>query len=131
MIDFQGLRFVHIGCVAVSYLLFVTRGVWMMRESQFLQQRWVRIVPHMIDTVLLASAIALTVILREYPLTHGWLTAKVSGLIAYIGLGTYALKRGRTRRRRIAAWIAAQLVFFYIIAVALTRNSLPWTGIAQ
>ena len=131
MIDYPSLKIIHVGCVAASYLLFVTRGVWMMRESQFLQQRWVRIVPHVIDTVLLASAIALTVILREYPLTHGWLTAKVSGLIVYIGLGTAALKRGRTSRGRIAAWIAAQLVFIYIVAVAFTRNPMPWIGFPQ
>lgn len=131
MIDYPSLKIIHVSCVVASYLLFVTRGVWMLRESDLLQQRWVRIVPHVIDTVLLASAIALTVMLREYPIAHAWLTAKVSGLIVYIGLGTVALKRGRTRRERIAAWTAAQLVFFYIVAVALTRNPLPWTGLAQ
>ena len=60
-------------------------------------------------------------------MVHGWLTAKVVGLLFYIGLGTVALKRGRTRRARIAAWLAAQAVFFYIVAVALTRNPLPWS----
>ena len=131
MIDYQSLKAVHVGCVAASYLLFVTRGVWMVRDSGFLRRRWVRIVPHVIDTLLLASAIALTVVLREYPLAHAWLTAKVAGLVVYIGLGTVALKRGRTRRERITAWITAQLVFFYIVAVALTRNPLPWAGLAQ
>lgn len=131
MFDYPGLKIIHVSCAAASYLLFVTRGVWMMRKSDLLQQRWVRIVPHVIDTVLLASAIALTVILREYPLTHGWLTAKVSGLIVYIALGTAALKRGRTLRGRVAAWIAAQLVFMYIVAVAVTRNPMPWTGFTQ
>ena len=124
--DYASLKTVHVSCVAASYALFVVRGVWMMRESSHLQQRWVKIVPHLVDTLLLASAVALAVMSRQYPLVDDWLTAKVVGLLIYIGLGTVALKRGKTRRTRIAAWLAAQAVFFYIVAVALTRQSLPW-----
>ena len=124
--DYVSIKFVHIGCVAISYALFVLRGIWMLRESALLQQRWVKIAPHAVDTLLLASAIALALISRQYPLAHGWLTAKVAGLLLYIGLGTLALKRGKTRRTRMAAWLAAQAVFFYIVAVALTRRPLPW-----
>ena len=126
--DYGSIKFIHVGCVATSYALFVARGVWMLRESAMLQWRWVKIVPHVVDTVLLASAIALAVISHQYPLTNDWLTAKVVGLLIYIGLGTLALKRGRTRRARMAAWLAAQAVFFYIVAVALTRQPLPLFG---
>lgn len=82
----------------------------------------------MSDTALLASAIVLAVMLQQYPFAQGWLTAKVIGLMVYIGLGTIALRRGKTRCARIAAWLAAQAVFFYIVAVALTRNPLPFGG---
>jgi len=123
---YASLKIVHVGCVAASYALFVVRGIWMMRESSHLQHRWVRIVPHLVDTLLLASAVALAVMSHQYPLANGWLTAKVAGLLIYIGLGTVALKRGRTRRVRVTAWLAAQAVFFYIVAVALTRQPLPW-----
>jgi len=58
MIDFPNLRAVHVTCVAVSYALFVVRGVWMIRESPLLRRRWVKVVPHIVDIVLLASAIA-------------------------------------------------------------------------
>jgi len=126
MMDYPALKAVHVACVTASYALFFTRGVWMIRESALLQQRWVKVVPHIIDTVLLLSAIALAVAMRQYPFVNGWLTAKVAGLVVYIGLGTVALKRGRTRRTRIVAWAAAQAAFFYIVAVALTRNPLPW-----
>lgn len=125
MIDYVVLKTVHVGCVAASYVLFVMRGAWMMRESAQLARRWVKTVPHVIDTVLLASAIAMAVMSRQYPFVSGWLTAKVLGLILYIGLGMVALRRGRTRGTRIVAWIAAQAVFFYIVAVAFTRNPLP------
>ena len=126
--DYVSLKITHVSCVALSYALFVVRGMWMMRGSGLLQRRWVKIVPHVIDTVLLASAIALAVMLRQYPVVHGWLTAKVVGLLFYIGLGMVALRRGRTRGIRIAAWLAAQAVFFYIVVVALTRNPLPFGG---
>lgn len=124
--DYVSLKITHVSCVALSYALFVVRGTWMMRESELLQRRWVRITPHVVDTALLASAIALAFTLRQYPMVHGWLTAKVIGLLFYIGLGTMALKRGKTRRARIVAWLTAQAVFIYIVAVALTRNPLPW-----
>lgn len=98
----------------------------MMRGSVRLQRAWVKVLPHVIDTVLLASAVALALMSQQYPLVNGWLTAKIVGLLFYIGLGTIALKRGKTRQTRVAAWLAAQVVFFYIVAVALTRRPLPW-----
>jgi len=91
-----------------------------------LARPWVRVLPHVVDTVLLASAIALAVISGQYPLTQGWLTAKVLGLLAYIVLGTIALKRGRTPAIRITAFSGALLVFFYIAAVAMTKSVLPY-----
>ena len=124
--DYASLKITHVSCVAISYLMFVLRGIWMMRESTLLQRRWVKIVPHLVDTLLLASAVALAVMSHQYPLSNGWLTAKIVGLLIYIGLGTVALKRGKTRRTRVTAWLAAQAVFFYIVAVAITRQPLPW-----
>lgn len=120
------LKILHVACVALSGTGFVLRGVWMMQGSPMLAHRWVRVVPHVVDTVLLASAIALAVISEQYPLTHGWLTAKVVGLIAYIVLGSIALKRGRTIGARITAFCSAVLVFTYVIAVAITKSVAPF-----
>ena len=124
------LKLTHVTAVLVTYVLFVLRGVWMMQDSPRLAARWVRIVPHVNDTILLASAVALAVILGQTPGNAGWLTAKVAGLVVYIVLGTVAIKRGRTRRVRIAAWIAAQLVLFYLVAVAVTKTPWPFAGAA-
>ena len=124
MLDYGALKITHVACVIGSYALFVTRGVWMLRDSPMLQQRWVRITPHVVDTTLLASAIGMLIMLRVSPFEFGWLTAKLIALVVYIALGVIALRRGRTRRVRIATWIAAQIVFFYIVGVALTRNPL-------
>jgi uncharacterized membrane protein SirB2 len=125
--DYAFLKSTHVTCVVLSYLGFFVRGVWMLRASPLLQNRWVRIVPHLVDTLLLASAIALAFLLRQNPLVQPWLAAKVLALVAYVVLGMIALRRGRSRKTRVAAWIAAQAVFFYIVAVALTRHPLPFS----
>lgn len=91
-----------------------------------MRQRWVKIVPHMTDTLLLASAITLAVGIKQYPGTDAWLTAKVIGMLTYIGLGMMAFRFGKTMRARVAAWVAAQAAFFYIVATALTHNPLPF-----
>ena len=123
--DYSTLKYIHVGSVIASYTLFLVRGIWMMRVPAMLGRRWVKTVPHAIDTVLLVSAIALAVTIRQYPFVAPWLTAKVLGLVVYIVLGTIALKRGKSMRVRVLTWIAAQLVFFYIVAVAITHNPLP------
>lgn len=116
------LKMVHVGSAVVSLGLFIVRGMWMMASPQLLDRRWVKIAPHVIDTVLLASAIALAVMIGHYPGTHDWLTAKVVGLVVYILLGSIALKRGRTRAVRVSTFFAALAVFGYIVTVAITKS---------
>jgi uncharacterized membrane protein SirB2 len=120
------LKYFHIGCVLLSYTLFFLRGVWMLRGSAILQQRWVKVIPHIVDTALLLSAVTLAFMLSFSPLSSPWLMAKIVALLLYILLGTIALKRGRTKESRLAAWLSAQLVFIYIVTVALTHHPLPW-----
>ena len=124
MSGYLALKHLHLTAVILSFALFALRGLWMLAGSPQLQRRWVRIVPHLIDTVLLASAIGLTLILQQYPFVDGWLTAKVLALMVYIILGSIALKRGPTRPIRAAAWVAALATFGYIASVALTRSPL-------
>jgi uncharacterized membrane protein SirB2 len=124
--DYLTFKMLHLGCVVTSYALFLLRGLWMMFSPEWLHRRWVRIVPHVVDTVLLGSAMAMASMIRQYPFVAGWLTAKLLALLLYIVLGSVALKRGRTTKQRAVAWLAAQAVFFYIVAVALTRSPLPW-----
>lgn len=120
------VKMVHVTCVAVSYTLFFLRGVWLIKGSPVMRQRWVKVVPHMTDTLLLASAVTLAIGIGQYPGTDAWLTAKVAGMVLYIGLGMVAFRFSKTPRARIAAWLGAQLVFFYIVATALTHNPLPF-----
>ncbi len=124
--DYGLVKLIHVGTVAITLPLFVLRGIWMTADSPRLQARWVKILPHVNDTILLASGIGLAVLLRQYPFVNGWLTAKLLALLAYIALGTIALKRGKTRPIRITAFLLALAVFAYLVAVALTHQVLPW-----
>ena len=122
--DYLFLKYVHVSCVILSGCGFVLRGVWMLADSPLLRQRWVRVFPHVVDTALLASAIALAIISSQYPLAQSWLTAKVIGLIAYILCGAIALKRGKTKKVRAVFFVVALLIFAYIVLVALNRSPL-------
>ena len=120
--NYELIKMIHVGSVVLSYLLFTLRGFWVISQSPSLQKRWVKILPHVIDTALLVSAITLAIYIQQSPLQDSWLTAKVTGLLVYIGLGMVAMRFGKTRQIRIAAWVAAETVFFYIVLVALTKS---------
>jgi uncharacterized membrane protein SirB2 len=126
MIDYGLIKLIHVSTVAITLPLFVLRGIWMMADSPRLQARWVKILPHVNDTILLASGIGLAVLLGQYPFVNGWLTAKLLALLAYIILGTIALKRGKIKPIRITAFCLALGVFAYLVAVAITHQVLPW-----
>ena len=85
-----------------------------------------KILPHIIDTALLASAITLAIVLQQYPFVDHWLTAKLLALCLYIVLGTIALKRGKTQLIKTSALMGSILTFSYIVAVAITHSPLPW-----
>ena len=125
MFSYLDLKTVHVTCAALSISGFALRGYWMLRDSPRLRHPLTRILPHVNDTLLLLAAIGLMLYVRQYPLVNGWLTAKVVALVAYVVLGTIAIKRGRTRTLRASALVGAAAVFAYIVAVALSRQTLP------
>jgi len=124
--SFLLLKTLHVIFVVSSYALFFLRGIWSLNDSAIMPQRWVKIVPHVVDTLLLVSALALAFSLSQYPFTDAWLTAKVVGLSLYVGLGFIALREGLSRQIRMVAWLAAQAAFAYIVLVAISHNPLIW-----
>jgi len=122
-IPYAGVRDLHVTAVALSITLFVVRAVWRQRSPGRLQQKWVRVVPHVVDTVLLLSGAWLAWQLGAAGV-RGWLPAKLVALVLYVILGTVALKRGRTSGVRLAAACAAVLTFAYIASVALSKSPL-------
>jgi uncharacterized membrane protein SirB2 len=122
-ISYTAIKNVHMGAAALSISLFILRGGWMLWSPHRLRQRWVKVLPHVVDTVLLAAALWLAWQLSAAAV-RGWLVAKIVGLLVYVVLGTIALKRGRTRHTRVAAFVAAIATFGYIVMVAMTKSPL-------
>lgn len=120
------LKSIHISCAVLSISGFILRGIWMMNASALLRHPLTRRLPHIIDTLLLISALIMAYLSSQYPMQQPWLTAKVLALLVYIGLGMVALRLGKTQRIRLLAWMAAVLVFVYIVLVAITRNTTPF-----
>lgn len=120
------LKHVHVTCVALSGIGFALRGFWMLRASPLLGHRLTRVAPHLIDTLLLGSALSMAWMSGQYPFALDWLTAKFFGLLAYIVLGALALKRARRRQTRAGCFVLALGAYAYIVSVALTRNPWPW-----
>ncbi|PIE40900.1 MAG: regulator SirB [Gammaproteobacteria bacterium] len=118
------MKHAHIMFALISGILFLIRGIWMLVDSPRLMQRWVKIVPHIIDTLLLMFAVGLMMQIHQYPFVHGWLTAKVVALLVYIVAGTVALKRGKTKMIRAAAFGFSLLCYLYILSVAFNHHSL-------
>jgi len=114
----------HVVAVALSLSGFTARGMLMLARSPVLQVRWVRVAPHIVDTVLLASGAWLAWTSAQYPFVQSWLTAKILGLLAYIAFGMVALRRGRTPAVRGVFFVLALAAAAYIVAVALTRDPL-------
>jgi len=121
---YLAIKAVHMGCAMLSISGFIARGVLSLRDSPLLGARWVRIAPHVVDTVLLASALWLAWQSAQYPLVQGWLTAKVLALVAYVLLGSVALRPRFSPRVRAAAFASALGAVGYIVSVALTRDPL-------
>ena len=120
------LKTIHVTCVGLSFFGFFIRGIWMLSDSSKLQLRWVKIAPHVIDTLLLASAIILAVQMHLSPIAHPWLMTKIIALLLYIGIGTVALKPGRSRNVRLSAWMLALATFMFIVSVAITKSAMGW-----
>jgi len=120
------IKAIHLSSVVLSFVGFFIRGIWMLQGSANLKRRWVRGAPHIIDTFLLVSAVILAVQWRLSPLQQPWLMAKIIALLVYIGAGMVALRFGRSRNERLAAWLFGMLTFLYIVSVALSKSVLGW-----
>ncbi|MDH5539701.1 MAG: SirB2 family protein [Rhizobacter sp.] len=121
--EYATLRDIHIACAGISIVLFVSRGAMQLAGIDWRRSRWLRIAPHLNDTLLLGAAVALAVMSAQYPLAQGWLTAKVGVLLFYIGLGRIALQPGRSRQVQASAFVAALASVGYIVGAALTRSA--------
>lgn len=125
---FSTIKIVHVSAVLLTASFFILRGIWMLQGSSLLHKPFVRVAPHVNDTVLFGSALTLAWLSGISPTTAPWLAAKITGLVVYILLGHIALKRGSTRLIRGFAFAGALATLAYILAVARCRDPFACLG---
>jgi uncharacterized membrane protein SirB2 len=116
------IKIIHMSFAMISVLGFLARGILKINESPLVDKKLVRVLPHVIDTVLLASAIALVIMSGQYPWVAPWVSAKILGLVVYIGLGVVVMRTAKTRQTRIAAFALALITAGYVFMVAGTKT---------
>jgi len=125
MIEYYAqIKLVHVAAVIASGSLFLLRGAAIQAGGHWAMTAPLRYLSYGIDTVLLTAACMLLTILPAALYANGWLTVKVSLLVVYIGLGTFALKRGRTPLVRLACYVAALLTYASMLAIARMHDPL-------
>jgi len=120
--DYALLKTFHQIAVALSALGFFARGAGSLAGAPWVRSRAARTVPHVVDTVLLVSALAMVWQLQLNPFAAPWLAAKIGGLVVYIAVGMLALRPGLPQPLRATAWLLALAVFAYVVSVAITKN---------
>lgn len=119
---FESLKAVHVTCALVSVAGFALRGTWVLLGHPLRDHRLTRTLPHMVDTLLLASALGMLWAWRMSPLDLGWVSAKMVALLLYISLGVGLMRFAVTPLQRVGCFIAALLSAGYIFSVAATHS---------
>ena len=117
------IKNIHMLTALISISFFIARFIWVMRDSDMMTKKWVKILPHVNDTILLVAAIILAISIEQYPFVHGWLTAKFIALILYIVFGMFALKRAETKKGKSVFFVLSVLSFGYIVGIAFAHST--------
>jgi uncharacterized membrane protein SirB2 len=126
LLPYGSLLITHVSCAAASPVLFSLRA-WRSIRSRDPAQGWLRVTPHVVDSLLLLAGLSLALVTHQYPFVSGWLTAKLFALVAYIAVGHLAVRRAHTVRKKVSAWLVGLAIVAYIYAVAATKD--PTVGL--
>lgn len=117
------LKSVHITLAYLTVLGFVVRGLWSIVDSPLREQKWARVLPHVIDTVLLSIGVIMVFSIGA-SFTDGWLVAKMLALLGYIGFGVLTMRAG-SRPLKLTGFLLALACVGYLFAVAFSRSPFP------
>lgn len=122
--NFLFLKYLHLVTVAASFALFFVRGIWVLRSYPDSEEKWVRVLPHVVDAVLVLSAVAMLAVspLKGWP--GNWLTVKLALIVVYVAFSLYLFGRARAFATRILVFVPALLIFLLVTTIAVMRNPL-------
>ena len=118
------IKHLHMTAVALSVFLFIIRFYWSLADSSMMQKKWVKITPHIVDTLLLATAIALCVLITQYPFVNDWLTQKVIGVVLYILAGLWVLKWAKSNLEKWLGFVGAIAIIGLVAKMAVSKQPL-------
>lgn len=119
--DYLAIKHFHMTCAALSFGLFFLRGWSRFTDRAIHRTRWARILPHLVDSALLASALVLAYHVRDIPAMRAFVVVKAGGVVIYILLGMTAFRWAKSPAWQRRAWVAALLVFAGIVTVAFHK----------
>ena len=125
MAYYEMLKLAHVACVVISGTLFVYRFARLRIHPDQALPKALKVLPHINDTALLASAIGMLSLIGLNPFTAPWLLAKIVALLVYIGLGAICMRSLPGSRRQAVSFAAALSVFAYIVLVGLSKQAIP------
>lgn len=121
------LKHAHMALAASSVSLFIARGAGVLGGARWPMQPLARWGSVAIDTLLTSAGATLWFLLSLHPLRESWLGAKLALIVAYVLLGSMALKRARGRRAKAAFFVLALLCVAAVAATALVKDPrAPW-----
>ncbi|SDJ90709.1 SirB2 family protein [Microbulbifer yueqingensis] len=120
------LKTLHMTLAMLSFSGFMLRTGGQLAGAGWARGRVARLLPHLVDTALLVSALFLLQRLQWYPLQQPWLLAKLGGLLAYIGLGVVTVRLARNSSERLLGAAGASMAFAYMVSVAISKSPLPF-----
>ena len=120
---YEMTKHLHMTAMLLSVLLFLGRFILTLQQSPMLNKKWLKIVPHVVDTLWLLSAIALCAMIGQYPFVDGWVTEKLLAFLLYVLMVTIALKLAKTNLMRFVGLLGALSWLAYAGMVAVTKQA--------
>jgi uncharacterized membrane protein SirB2 len=120
------IKNIHMVFATLTIIGFLLRGYWRISGSSFYKSRAMKVLPHTVDALFLATGVWLIVMLNLNPMQHPWLLAKFVALFAYVGLGMIAFRFGRSPEIRLIAFVGAVASFAFVVGAAMAKSPLSW-----
>ncbi len=121
------IKHLHMSLIGLSISILVIRSGFNLAHINWrIRWPWLKVVPHIIDSLLLLSGITLATLIKQYPFVNGWISLKLLLLLVYIGLGSYVLKIAQTRKKMVSGLVAGLMVVFWMVMIARTKLLWPF-----
>jgi uncharacterized membrane protein SirB2 len=115
-------KHLHLTALGLSVVMLTLQFIGHTFDMKFKDAKWLKIVPHIVYTILLGSAIGLCIVLNQYPFVDAWVTSKLIGLVLYVLMATLIVKWARNNAMRVVGYIGALTWLLITMQVAFSKT---------